>query len=70
MQLIWKKDNARSAFFKAGTDDLRESPMIEVIERLLGKGHGLRIYDKNVRIASLVGANRDFILNRIPPSLG
>jgi len=37
-----------------------------VIERLLGKGHDLRIYDKNVHIASLVGANRDFILNRIP----
>jgi GDP-mannose 6-dehydrogenase len=52
--------------FKAGTDDLRESPMIEVIERLLGKGYDLRIYDKNVNIAKLVGANRDFILNRIP----
>jgi GDP-mannose 6-dehydrogenase len=52
--------------FKAGTDDLRESPMIEVIERLIGKGYDLRIYDKNVRLASLIGANRDFILNRIP----
>ncbi len=52
--------------FKAGTDDLRESPMIEVIERLLGKGYDLRIYDRNVNMASLVGANRDFILNHIP----
>ena len=52
--------------FKAGTDDLRESPMIEVIERLLGKGYDLRIYDHNVNIAALVGANRDFILTRIP----
>jgi GDP-mannose 6-dehydrogenase len=52
--------------FKAGTDDLRESPVIEIIERLLGKGFDLRIYDRNVHIASLVGANRDFILNRIP----
>jgi len=52
--------------FKAGTDDLRESPMIEIIERLLGKGYDLRIYDRNVHVASLVGANRDFILNRIP----
>ena len=52
--------------FKEGTDDLRESPVIELIERLLGKGHELRIYDKNVNVASLVGANRDFILNRIP----
>lgn len=52
--------------FKAGTDDLRESPVIEVIERLIGKGHDLRIYDRNVKMAKLVGANRDFILNRIP----
>jgi GDP-mannose 6-dehydrogenase len=52
--------------FKAGTDDLRESPMIEVIERLIGKGYDLRIFDRNVKLASLIGANRDFILNRIP----
>ncbi len=52
--------------FKAGTDDLRESPMIEIIERLIGKGYDLRIFDKNVNLAKLVGANRDFILNRIP----
>jgi GDP-mannose 6-dehydrogenase len=70
LQLILKTGNARVGIlgfsFKAGTDDLRESPLIEVIERLIGKGYDLRIYDKNVNIASLVGANRDFILNRIP----
>jgi GDP-mannose 6-dehydrogenase len=52
--------------FKAGTDDLRESPVIEVIERLIGKGYDLRIYDRNVNLAALVGANRDFILNHLP----
>jgi len=70
LQLIMDKGHRRIGVlgfsFKAGTDDLRESPVIEVTERLLGKGYDLRIYDKNVNIASLVGANRDFILNRIP----
>jgi GDP-mannose 6-dehydrogenase len=52
--------------FKAGTDDLRESPLVEVIERLIGKGYDIRLYDRNVKIASLVGANRDYIMNHIP----
>jgi len=52
--------------FKAGTDDLRESPMVHVIERLLGKGYDLRVYDKNVNMAKLIGANRDYLLNHIP----
>jgi GDP-mannose 6-dehydrogenase len=70
LQLIIEKGRKRIGIlgfsFKEGTDDLRESPMIEIIERLAGKGYDVRIYDKNVQIARLVGANRDFILNRIP----
>jgi GDP-mannose 6-dehydrogenase len=52
--------------FKAGTDDLRESPMVELVERLIGKGYDLRVYDSNVRMAAIHGANRDYILNHIP----
>jgi len=70
LQLIMEKGHKRIGVlgfsFKEGTDDLRESPMIEVIERLTGKGYDVRIYDRNVNVATLVGANRDFILNRIP----
>ena len=70
LQLIMQRGHKQIGIlgfsFKAGTDDLRESPVIDVIERLIGKGHDLRIYDKNVKMAKLVGANRDFILNRIP----
>jgi GDP-mannose 6-dehydrogenase len=52
--------------FKAGTDDLRESPMVRLVENLLGKGVPVRIFDANVRLSSLVGANRDFIEREIP----
>jgi GDP-mannose 6-dehydrogenase len=52
--------------FKAGTDDLRESPVVDVIETLIGKGYDLKLYDKNVTLASITGSNRDYILNHIP----
>jgi GDP-mannose 6-dehydrogenase len=52
--------------FKADTDDLRESPLVDLAELLIGKGYELSIYDRNVDYARVHGANRDYINSRIP----
>lgn len=52
--------------FKEGTDDVRESPMVAIVEQLRGKGHPVKIYDDHLSIANLVGGNRSFALERIP----
>ena len=52
--------------FKPGTDELRESPFVELAERLIGKGHDLRIYDPEIHLPSLTGTNREYIEEHLP----
>ena len=52
--------------FKAGTDDLRESPQVQLIKRLLGEGCQVRVWDQDVSLGRLVGSNRNYIEEVIP----
>ena len=52
--------------FKEDTDDLRESPVVNMLEYLIGKGRDLRIFDAHVSLDSIYGTNRNFLLNAIP----
>jgi GDP-mannose 6-dehydrogenase len=70
VKLIYKYWDKKLGFlglsFKAGTDDLRNSPAVSIIETLLGKGCNIVIYDKNINLAMLTGTNKEFIDSRIP----
>ena len=70
LNLIINKNKRKIGFyglsFKAGTDDLRFSPALEIAERLLGKGFNIKIYDKNVHLSKLMGKNKDFLFNKLP----
>jgi GDP-mannose 6-dehydrogenase len=70
IQVIYKYWNKKLGFlglsFKEGTDDLRNSPAVTIIESLLGKGCDVSIYDKNIRLSLLTGTNKEFIDSKIP----
>ncbi|RSK41521.1 nucleotide sugar dehydrogenase [Mangrovimonas spongiae] len=70
LKLIYNTGKRKIGFlgfaFKSGTDDLRESPIVTVIETLIGKGYDLSVYDSNVHLSSLLGKNKEYINNHIP----
>ncbi|WP_147677618.1 nucleotide sugar dehydrogenase [Algibacter pacificus] len=70
IKLIYKHWNKKLGFlglsFKAGTDDLRNSPAVAVIEALLGKGCDIGVYDENINVSLLIGTNKEFINAKIP----
>jgi len=70
LDLIYNTQKKKIGFlgfaFKSGTDDLRESPVVEVIETLIGKGYELNVYDSNVHLSSLLGKNKEYINSHIP----
>lgn len=70
LRIIENKGKRRVAIlgisFKAGTDDLRCSPIVDVAERLIGKGYEIHIYDRNVAVSQKSGTNTDFIQAKLP----
>jgi len=70
VKMIYKYWNKKLGFlglsFKEGTDDLRNSPAVEIIEALLGKGCDISIYDSNINLSLLTGTNKEFIDSKIP----
>ncbi|HMQ46011.1 MAG TPA: UDP-glucose/GDP-mannose dehydrogenase family protein [Saprospiraceae bacterium] len=70
LDLIFETGIRKVAFlgfaFKANTDDLRESPIVTLIETLIGKGYEVKVYDSNVYLSKLMGKNKDFLSQHIP----
>lgn len=66
MELSSKRLGVVGLAFKENTDDLRESPVVSLLEQLIGKGKDLRVFDPHINIETIYGANRTFILETIP----
>lgn len=66
LDLPGKKTGIFGLSFKENTDDLRESPVVVLLERLIGKGSDVRVFDPHIRIDDIYGANRNFIMESIP----
>lgn len=70
LEMIYKTNTKKIGFlgfaFKEGTDDLRESPVVTLIETLLGQGYDVRLYDKNVLLSKITGKNKSYLINHIP----
>ena len=70
IEIIYKFSNKKLGFmglsFKEGTDDLRNSPAVSIIEALIGKGCDICIFDKNIKLSLLTGTNKEYINSKIP----
>jgi len=52
--------------FKTGTDDLRESPSLRLVEHFIGKGYDIKVFDPHVQLSRLLGANKDYLEQELP----
>jgi GDP-mannose 6-dehydrogenase len=66
LELPAKRIGVLGLAFKENTDDLRESPVVTMLEQLIGKGRDIRVYDPHIQLDAIYGSNRDFILHTIP----